>query len=612
MSSVAAANKKLKRKLDDEHRKFQDKWELQYFCIEGKNNLITCIICNSTISVCKEYNIKRHYDSKHACSYDKYTEKLRESKFEEMKRGLAKQQSVFTRVYTQSESAVKASYALSHLIASKSKPFLEGDFIKQCLVTAAEIMCPEKIKAFKDIALTRNTVAERIVDMAGDLREQLKKKFAELEYFSIAVDESTDTKDIAQLAVFIRACDVNLQVTEELLELVPLHDTTTSSVIFESIVKLLSDYNLPFEKLVCVATDGAPAMVGKNNGVAAKLLTKVKDTQPNSKFAGIHCIIHQQVLCTKILKFDNVLKPVTKMVNFIRARGLSHRQFTTFLDELGSAFEDLPYYTEVRWLSCHKVLKRFFELRQEIASFLDNKGQETTLFKDENWIQDLAFAVDMTGHLNDLNVKLQGRNQLVTTLFDNVRAFKTKLSLWLSQLKTENLSHFQTCQKVRDSFPHLTFGKYAIKIIELKSEFEERFSDFYRFEKEFALFISPFSYSAENADTNIQHELIELQCDSMLQSKYQEIGVPEFYKFLPSHQFPEIKKFVARIMAMFGSTYICEQLFSIMKINKSSHRSRLTDEHLSALMKVTAAQEITPEIDKLASLKRCQASSQRK
>ena len=36
---------------------------------------------------------------------------------------------------------------------------------------------------------------------------------------------------------------------------------------------------------------------------------------------------------------------------------------------------DLRIYTDVRWLSCGKVLKRLFQLRVEIAQFMTDKGR---------------------------------------------------------------------------------------------------------------------------------------------------------------------------------------------------------------------------------------------
>ena len=39
---------------------------------------------------------------------------------------------------------------------------------------------------------------------------------------------------------------------------------------------------------------------------------------------------------------------LVKAVNFIRSRGLNHREFKAFLDEVGSGYEDLVYLTKVR------------------------------------------------------------------------------------------------------------------------------------------------------------------------------------------------------------------------------------------------------------------------
>jgi hypothetical protein len=51
-------------------------------------------------------------------------------------------------------------------------------------------------------------------------------------------------------------------------------------------------------------------------------------------------------------------------------------------------------------------------------------------------------------------------------------------------------------------------------------------------------------------------------------------------------------------MSMFASSYLCEQVFSSMKLRKSSVRNRLTDGHLASLLRVTASQ-LEPEYEKL-------------
>jgi hypothetical protein len=49
----------------------------------------------------------------------------------------------------------------------------------------------------------------------------LSQKF---EVFSIAVDESTDVADTAQLAIFIKCVDINFSITEELTALCSMKD----------------------------------------------------------------------------------------------------------------------------------------------------------------------------------------------------------------------------------------------------------------------------------------------------------------------------------------------------------------------------------------------------
>ena len=54
-----------RRKVDVECRRFQKSWTLDYFFKEHFRKPI-CLICHDSVSVNKEYNIKRHYETRHA------------------------------------------------------------------------------------------------------------------------------------------------------------------------------------------------------------------------------------------------------------------------------------------------------------------------------------------------------------------------------------------------------------------------------------------------------------------------------------------------------------------------------------------------------------------
>ena len=60
--------------------------------------------------------------------------------------GLKKQQSVFTSSRDLSAAAVNASYLIANNIALAIKTYCEGEFVKTCILKAAEIVCSEKLK----------------------------------------------------------------------------------------------------------------------------------------------------------------------------------------------------------------------------------------------------------------------------------------------------------------------------------------------------------------------------------------------------------------------------------------------------------------------------------
>lgn len=60
------------------------------------------------------------------------------------------------------------------------------------------------------------------------------------------------------------------------------------------------------------------------------------------------------------------------------------------------------------------MLRRFYDLWEEIEQFIDEKGKPVLEFHSGEWMHDIAFMVYVTEHLNTLNKQLQESNKVVT------------------------------------------------------------------------------------------------------------------------------------------------------------------------------------------------------
>ena len=80
-------------------------------------------------------------------------------------------------------------------------------------------------------------------------------------YYSLAIDESRDSTDMAQLLVFVRSNDDNFNVSEKLAGIQSMQGRTTGkdvcSANIDCVTKKLSS---DFKNLVGLCTDGALAM----------------------------------------------------------------------------------------------------------------------------------------------------------------------------------------------------------------------------------------------------------------------------------------------------------------------------------------------------------------
>uniref|UniRef100_A0A3P9CDW4 SPIN-DOC-like zinc-finger domain-containing protein n=1 Tax=Maylandia zebra TaxID=106582 RepID=A0A3P9CDW4_9CICH len=501
-----------KRKIDADGRMFQERWEGEYmFMLQGEKPV--CLLCHEALSVVKEYNIRWHFDTKHG-------------------------QNVFTKAKAKNDMAVRASFIVAEEIARASKCFSEGTFLKQCMLKVCVQMCPDQIQTFQTVSLSRNTIADRVTELAGNLSTQLTEESRSYTAFSLAVDESTDNTDTAQLSIFIRGVKPDLSVTEELSDVAAMHGTTTGRDIYNAVEKSISKTGLPWEKL--------QDWLLKSNCHTTLIM--------------YHCITHQEALCGKVLEMNHVMNTVMKTSS-----------------------------------------NNFFELKEDIALFKQNKGKLLSELSDPNWLCDFAILCDITEHLTQLNQKLQGRKQVITQMSDMITCFQHKVDLWKSQVEQGNLVHFSVCQRISASFPGVfSCARLATKLSRLMNEFDRCFSDFRAQHSGFAIFTSPFTT-----------DVSKLQGDSGLKAKFQDAAVVDFYRLLSPAVMPQLRLHAARVLSMFGSTYLCEQMISTMNLNKTKHRSRITGDNLHAVLRIATAQELKPDIDTLTKGKQCQTSGQK-
>lgn len=85
--------------------------------------------------------------------------------------------------------------------------------------------------------------------------------------FSLALNESCDVRDAAQLLVFVHGLTKNFEMTDKLVAMRSVKGTMTGSDLFTEVNAHMNKVGLKWEKLVGVTTDGCPNLTGKNIGL---------------------------------------------------------------------------------------------------------------------------------------------------------------------------------------------------------------------------------------------------------------------------------------------------------------------------------------------------------
>ncbi|XP_076342944.1 EPM2A-interacting protein 1-like [Tachypleus tridentatus] len=137
------------------------------------------------------------------------------------------QKNLFTRKFAENKSVTRTSYKIVHRMAERGKPFIDGNFNKECMTEAANELCLEKDNFFESISLLATSVVRRAEELGENIALQIRQKARNSQWYSLALDESTDLSSASQLLVFIRGVNLDFQITEELASVCSTHGRTS-------------------------------------------------------------------------------------------------------------------------------------------------------------------------------------------------------------------------------------------------------------------------------------------------------------------------------------------------------------------------------------------------
>ncbi|KAG0714166.1 General transcription factor II-I repeat domain-containing protein 2B [Chionoecetes opilio] len=324
-------------------------------------------------------------------------------------------------------------------------------------------------------------------------------------------------KDTAQLAIFIRGVTAALQVYEKFLQPVPLHGTTTGQDIFDAVLQCVKQHSLgPVPSRVRDDRRCQPPQ-SLERRVPPSASLRGRRTHPAHPQGALHHF-PQESLCSKSANLTDVMFLVVKIVKIHPLHSLNHRQFPGTNGRSQRTLWDLLYFCEVRWLSHGAMLGRVCEPAagdRHLPPFQKNlPGADH--FSNPQWLARLALLKDITTHLNDINVKLQGKNILVTDMYSHITAFEVKLRLWEAPLAAGQLMHFPRI--VACAPDDVDLNTCVGVVTSLREEFASRFTGVRPLAPASSCSPPPLTSLWTKAPAPLQMELVELQCNDELKA----------------------------------------------------------------------------------------------
>ena len=353
---------------------------------------------------------------------------------------LSRQQSLMKKAMSPNEMNRLAPYKLAFTLAKNKLPFSACE----AFVSFAKAADPESL-VFKHMASSRNTIATKTVELHQKvLQPELEQKISNSPYWSLMVDDCTDSAVKEQCGVYGRFIDIDQEaISSSFLAFHQVVGHPTSENIYQSILKVIGKdgLDLPLNKMVAFTCDGASVMISNQQGVFGKLRREI-----NPKLFLTHCPPHRLVLASKTAQKeipDFVEKTISDVLFYFKDSPTRRDQFHLLLELTDPEHEFIGTvnYHKVRWLSLSDCVNRVCSLLPSLVRFFEEEKNDTAnriairkkaedLHKrvvEPLFALYIFFLQPNLEILADVNRQLQKANQSLYSTYCKIKAFRATL-----------------------------------------------------------------------------------------------------------------------------------------------------------------------------------------
>lgn len=271
------------------------------------------------------------------------------------------------------------------------------------LIEELECNILKPLKKAKNASYTSYVSVNEFLDAMVSVKErEILNSVKSSPFFSVLTDETTDLNNRKHMAVAISYLEDNKQKTSFLKD--TMIQDGKAETIFSELCEVVDTCG-GINKMCAFVSDGASAMIGKNDGVAAKL------RRVNDKIIPINCMNHRLALATKdsfesqkrFLKVDEILTSIYKYYKYssIRSNSLANAQ-KILMKEMGTTIKRVGFS---RWLSHNEALNSIRVNYEAVLVDLENAVVKSTsgnlkgpnpeslmkFFKDYEFFQSIHF-----------------------------------------------------------------------------------------------------------------------------------------------------------------------------------------------------------------------------